>query len=342
MEIVDRYLKTLKSALPEAQREDIIKELSENIHSEIEDRETELGRPLNPAEIDAILRQHGHPLVVAARYRQDHRSLAFGRQLIGPTLFPFYAKVLTFNLGLTSVIILIIFTALMASGQSVGFRDAISTLFLQVVIQFSAVTLIFMAIDRHLTKFPDRWDPRKPIPAFSASHPALSASSQGPTVSRMESASQLIALTIFLAWLRAIQTSPFLVLGPAAAFMKAAPVWRQFYLPVVLVTAAAMLQSAINLFRPDWVRLRLFVRVANNVVGLAIFLFLVKAGTWVVPATNAGSPAPNYQHTIAIVNQSIFYSLLIAVVVTGVLLLKDLYHLITTRDTRLTKPSAAL
>ena len=88
MELLDCYLKAIRSYLPDAQKDDIIKELSENLRSQIEDKEGELGRPMNEAEIEALLKAHGHPLIVAGRYRQDERSFAFGKQLIGPVLFP--------------------------------------------------------------------------------------------------------------------------------------------------------------------------------------------------------------------------------------------------------------
>src|ERR1700692_2777164 len=123
MELVDRYLKAVGSYLPAAQRDDITKELSENIRSEIEDKEAELGRPLNEAEQEAILKKQGHPLLVAGRYRQDQRSLAFGRQWIGPVIFPFYIKVLTFNLGISFTVVTMVFVALFASGQAITFSD---------------------------------------------------------------------------------------------------------------------------------------------------------------------------------------------------------------------------
>ena len=88
MELLDRYLKTVGTYLPKSQRADILRELSENIRSQIEDRETELGRPLNEAEQEALLKQVGNPLVVAGRFQKDQRTVAFGRQLIGPALFP--------------------------------------------------------------------------------------------------------------------------------------------------------------------------------------------------------------------------------------------------------------
>ena len=50
MQIVDRYLQSVKKCLPAAQADDIIKELSENIYAQIEDKEGELNRSLTEAE----------------------------------------------------------------------------------------------------------------------------------------------------------------------------------------------------------------------------------------------------------------------------------------------------
>src|SRR6202040_1400394 len=104
MQIVDRYLESVKDCLPKTEADDIIKELSENISSQIEDKEGELARPLRDGEKESILKQRGPPVLVASRYRQEQRNVSFGRQIIGPMLFPFYIRVLKFNLGLTSVI----------------------------------------------------------------------------------------------------------------------------------------------------------------------------------------------------------------------------------------------
>src|SRR5271156_803069 len=149
MDLVESYLKTVAKALPEAHREDIIGELSEDIRSEMEDRQRELRRPLTEEEQEGLLKQRGNPLLLAARYRQDQRSVAFGSQIIGPVLYPFYVKVLSFNLGLTFLIVGVIFTAIQLSGQKISFRDIVSTCLLQFIIQFAVVTLIFSLVDRH-------------------------------------------------------------------------------------------------------------------------------------------------------------------------------------------------
>ena len=45
--LVDHYLLQLKTLLPAKQRDDIAAELRESIRSAVEERERELGRPLN-------------------------------------------------------------------------------------------------------------------------------------------------------------------------------------------------------------------------------------------------------------------------------------------------------
>jgi len=180
-----------------------------------------------------------------------------------------------------------------------------------------------MVIDHHMGKHPDSWDPKKPNPAY---FPALKAArTDGPRVSRMESVSQIIAMCISLAWLRVVRSVPFLILGPAAVFLKAAPVWGQFYVPIVVLTLATMAQSAINLIRPDWVRLRYVARVGSHMVGLIIIFLLLRAGSWVVPTADASA---GFQHAAAISNQVIFYCLLVAIPMTLVLLVRDAGRLI--------------
>jgi hypothetical protein len=83
MELIGRYLQAIEFWLPKRQKQDIIAELSEDLHSQVEEKEAELGRKLNDGEVEAILKRCGSPLVVASRYRPQ-------QYLIGPTLFPIY------------------------------------------------------------------------------------------------------------------------------------------------------------------------------------------------------------------------------------------------------------
>lgn len=65
MELVSRYLQAVKTWLPEQQANDIADELSSDIRSQIEDRETSLGRKLNDGDIETLLKQRGRPELVA-------------------------------------------------------------------------------------------------------------------------------------------------------------------------------------------------------------------------------------------------------------------------------------
>ena len=87
MALIDRYLHAVKFWLPRKQKDDIIAELSEDLRSQIEEKETELGHPLTDAEVEPILKRCGSPIAVAERYLPQ-------QSLIGPALFPIYSMVL--------------------------------------------------------------------------------------------------------------------------------------------------------------------------------------------------------------------------------------------------------
>ncbi len=84
MDLIERYLKAVGAQLPAAGREDILAELRALLRSRVEDRAAELGRPLPEAEVEAVLREVGHPLTVAARYG------AGPQHVVGPELYPWW------------------------------------------------------------------------------------------------------------------------------------------------------------------------------------------------------------------------------------------------------------
>jgi hypothetical protein len=306
-QILEKYLNSVRSCLPEAQRDDIVRELSENLHAQIEDKENELGRPLRDAEVEEILKQHGHPMVVASRYNQEKRSVAFGPELIGPVVFPFYVRVLKFNLGISAVVLFIVAIALFFGGHAMTAGNLLPAIFYQVIIQFAIVTLIFVAADRHFKKNPESWNYRNAKhpwhPAFSFDKALTSkAKNDSSRVSRLDSVAQVVALGVSLIWLRVAQGAPFLIFGPAAAFLKPAPFWHQFYWPVVGLACLGILQGLINLVRPDWLRVMVAYRALTAIAWLVILYFVVKAGPLVVLTSDA-SQAEGFRKTAEILNQ---------------------------------------
>lgn len=334
MDMVDRYVRAVAKALPEEQREDIIGELSEDIRSEMEDRQRELGRPLTQNELEALLRRKGNPLLVAAQYRQDQRSVAFGRQLIGPVLFPFYAKVLSFNLGLTFLVLATIFSVLAVSGVRISFNNVMSACLLQLFIQLGVVTLIFSLVQRHLTKHPDAWHLSGMTTGVKLDlnlerdiEMGMMRPKQGwgGNISRFESISIIVASAVAIAWITGVQNYPFLILGPSALFLKLAPIWHQIYFPVLLLTVAEIVRASINLARPDWVLFRRVAQILLHAGGLGVVLALLKAGTWVA-AGDAGA-VKDIAHTVGMVNQITHYALLATTILSASMLIFRLVDL---------------
>src|ERR1700738_488819 len=87
MQLLERYLQAVKFWLPKEQKEDIVAELSEDIHSQIDEKEAELGRKLNEGELESLLNKRGRPILVANRYLPQQHWIA-------PVLFPIYLLVL--------------------------------------------------------------------------------------------------------------------------------------------------------------------------------------------------------------------------------------------------------
>jgi hypothetical protein len=75
MELLDRYLHAVGFWLPKAQKKDIIAELSEDIRSEVEDKEAGLGRKLSDDELAAILKRRGSPFAVAQLYLPQRQPI---------------------------------------------------------------------------------------------------------------------------------------------------------------------------------------------------------------------------------------------------------------------------
>ncbi len=87
MELLDRYLLAVRKHLPLARQADIVAELRANLEAQLEEQESELGRPLTEGEAIDWLKRLGSPTEMAAKYQPL-------RYLIGPTIFPTYWMIL--------------------------------------------------------------------------------------------------------------------------------------------------------------------------------------------------------------------------------------------------------
>ena len=272
MDLLNSYLSAVKRNLPRKQRNDIIAELSEELRSQMEERERELGRPLTDAEQYGLLVQHGDPLVVARRYWPEHRrSLAIGWELIGPELFPTYTFILLLNLGLTLITVAI---ALWIYQVPITVKPFL----LPFGIQILCVTAVFMLLNVIRRKYPVHWIY---APAELASVAPLQ---------RWYSKSGLVACSLLTLWWLAIPQFQFLVLGPAAGEVKLSAVWQRYYIPVFLLFLAGMAQRAVTLARPNWSWVLPTSRFVIDGVG-AVLMFFFPLHPLVVVSQAAINPA---------------------------------------------------
>lgn len=101
MTLLDRYLKAVAAQLPKDTREDIIAELRDVLLNRFEAREEELGLPLTEDEQEAIIREMGHPLTVAGRYRNGPSHL------IGPEIYPYWLFAVKVGLAAMALITIV-------------------------------------------------------------------------------------------------------------------------------------------------------------------------------------------------------------------------------------------
>ena len=287
MDLLDRYTHTVRTYLPksltEAQQNDIIAELSENLRAQMDDREAELGHTLTEAEQEAILQRHGHPMIVAGRYQTNQEArVVFGRELIGPTLFPFYLRTLWIVLGISLAVFAVVIVVLALSGNPLSVGNVMTTVIMQAAIQFAVITGIFAAVDKSIPTMP--WNAR----GLPAAQPV--AAPQAPRVSRAESLAEIIGVLVVVGWLTFAYNQPLLLFGPALEHYRLAPVWQQVVAPTLLILAVSVARAVVNLVRPEWVRMKRVVSVVTDIAALGVVLYLLQANSWVVLATGEAAP----------------------------------------------------
>jgi len=314
MELLDRYLQAVRFWLPRAHQNDIIEELRDDLASQIEDKETSLGRSITEDELSAILQHAGHPMRVAARY-QKHQTL------VGPELFPLYKFVLMIvTLGylvpwlmvwLARIAWVVFAPATYRPGHAVivisGWGSAITTL----LIIFGIVTLMFAILERFQLNraLLEKWDPRK-LPR---------ATKPKARVSRTESVFGLVFSIFFVVWWLSLPKFGYLVLGHSlgSGAISLNPALNAYYLPVLLPTLVIMGQQCINIFRPEWTWLKPAMMLFSDVIALIIFQSAIGHYPYVL-INGAATDAARNARVELIVNQVFLWSLVSALVAIGI------------------------
>lgn len=310
MELLDRYLQAVRKYLPLSRQDDIIAELRANMESQIEDRESELGRPLTQGEFDDFLRKIGHPMVVASRYQQQ-------QYLIGPTMFPMYWYVLRIAL-LWAFIICMIVTAVVTPLTTPGAQAVFDSLFRTpaILLEVAAwVTLAFAVFDFARTRYPhacpsipgitQSWNPSSLPPLDS------DVVKKGKRRSFTQAVVEIIFGVLFLGWLLLIPHYPFLIMGPGAAYIEAgpfvlAPVWWTFFGCLIALNILQIVWKCIDLARGTWDRPSRVQQVVFKIAGLVPVLILLSApGHIYILLKNPSVDQVHYGQNLVQVNRAI-------------------------------------
>jgi hypothetical protein len=276
-DLLDRYLQAVGFWLPKAQQQDIIAELSEDLHSQIEDKEAALGRSLNETEIDDILKQRGRPVLVANRYLPQ-------RSLIGPVLFPIYLFVVKIVAAFYLVPWVLVWIGMMSFSSSYraqhtsgGWLDAIgagwSAWWLNAFFALGTVTLVFVILEQvqARSRFLEDWNPRKLPPVRNPNQ-----------IPRSGSLIEVAANLGFGIWWVNIMImsdimSTRVILDRPEIRIVLSPVWRYFFWGFLLLAVINTAVAGVNLARPYWTVLRASFRLATNGAASALFCWMMKA-----------------------------------------------------------------
>jgi hypothetical protein len=311
MELIDRYLQSVKLMLPRKQQDDVIRELSDEILSQVEEKEAGLGRPLTEDEQVELLKQLGHPMLLASRYRKQ-------RYLIDPSIFAIYWVVLRLVLVIAFFGMAIGAVAVAATGQGMG--RALGILFqypFTALSIFAWVTLVFVVLDIVQIKFNffSKWDPRT-LPKLTRKQPRHSM---------LESVAGLVFGAIFGVWWLVGLKHNFLIFGPGVAAVHFGPIWLTLYPLFVVLIIADLIRHGIAVVRPGWERGRAWFRLLFRALNLLVLYFLINSPD-VLVASN-----PNAERFMSNINRGLHIGLVIAAVVVVAQTMWDLYSAIGRR-----------
>ncbi len=256
MDLLDRYLQAVKKYLPSRRQDDIIAELRANMESQLEDKESELDRPLTTGELEDWLRQMGSPMLVAARYQPQ-------QYLIGPTIFPIYWYVLRTALLWATVIYTVVTAIALAVHEPSG-AAIIEAVFRSPGVLVSVamwVTFVFAIIEFAVTRYPEKcppigglagpWSPGKLPPLEKEPAPGKKPRSFCMAIA------EVVFGFLFLGCLLLVPKHPFLLMGPGAIYLQIspfqlAPVWWTVFWWLVALNVVQLSWRCLDLLRGKW------------------------------------------------------------------------------------------
>ena len=297
MRLVEDYLRAIALLLPRETRDDIVAELRDVVLTRLEAREAELGRPLVDDEIEAVLREVGHPLAVAARYRDEPQHV------IGPVLYPFWLFAVKAAVALQAAVAGVVLLVRVLSGESVGraLGHALSSIAEGAITLIGIATLVAWLVERRKMPLPylDRWRVRdlrlfdvaawdwSSLEKWREPRSTRVGAVQSPRASNAARGLGQVAagVVLLLWWVGALH-----IFGRDPGDLRAAGIdegnlagvdWdglkTALFLPVILYAVALIVGGAASMVRPQLLRLEGALDVASGGALVALAWWLAYA-----------------------------------------------------------------
>ena len=272
MDLLERYLAEVRRNLPARDADDIVAELRDVLTAQVEEQEEATGN----VDWERLLRDFGHPLVVAARYRKH-------QWLIGPELYPFYLHFLKI---ITAIVLAVVTGIAIVRGMlwdhNVGqaVTAYLGSLWWSAASAIGSVTIVFALIERFggaSAKECRTWKPLE-LPEIESKQPSI-----------YESAFEVGAGALFLLWWFGIVPTP--QWGHDSFRIVAAPIWQQLFWPVAALLTSQLIFNLIRWLRPRWTAVRWTLGAVNAVSALAMAMYVYRAGRWVTVVSTGSDPA---------------------------------------------------
>ena len=305
MDLLERYLSAVERALPTAQAADIKAELRDVLLSRMEEQEARLGRPVTKLELEALLVEFGHPLVVAGRYRKI-------QHLIGPEVFPFWWAWMRTTLAVVAGVYLVLIIVEMAAGGHDVLDRRLPSLWMGLLIAFAVVTLIGVAMELYPpARILEKWRPGE--------LPPPGRKTRSPFEMAVEIAMGVVFAMWWMGWIHFRNWLPI----PDFLQVELAPVWRVYYWPILGYIGLEIGANVLALARPGLTRLNSGLSVVRHVIGAAIIGGVLQAGHWVTITAPTLEP-----HVVETIERNFDLGMQIGLIVTvGVMAVKAVWSL---------------
>jgi len=309
MQMINNYLNGLESYLPDEMKQEVRDELEESLLCQVEDKQGVLGRELNVEEVEALLKQLGHPMRVASAYLPK-------QQLIGPELFPAYKKALEIALVAAFFFVVLfslpgIFSGDSIVGSAIGiFAKMIDT----GLYVFAIVSIVFYLMDYYDANLDEiyAWSPKD-----------LNAYSSRLGLSRLEAGFELVFYILFIAWWNNILSWPALTsFGSETATLSLSAEWTSVFWSINIIAGLSVAVRIHKFVLASWSRFSLTTDIVLSLATLVVISQIFQFSeyiNYIGPAAEATNWAPVVEHI-----DKVIYSIM--TIVAGVCLWEIVSH----------------